>query len=181
MLSVLYPEMFYHLRDFNYGLMPIYMPKDNKYILVIKTTKEGILTASANNSFKVYLIKSVAKKVSHLGMATAFFDDHDEPLTIMTPLFSNGGMLKDLTNLFSQEKFEVYFFDENNYERLGAKIHNEHFDRFSKEINTATLPEFQRNKILDVWNSMDRQFALRNVDDDRNAYEMKLEGQVISR
>lgn len=178
MLSVLHPEILYHLQDFNYGLMPIYLPEENKYILVIKATKEGILTVSTNNAFKVYLIKSTSKAASHLGLVTAFFDDHDEPLTITTPLFSNDEMLKDITNLFTQEKFEVYFFDENNYELLGAKIHNEHFNRFSKEINTATLPEFQQNSTLDVWKSMERQFGLRTVDDDCNAYEMKLEDRL---
>ena len=103
MLSVLHPEILYHLQDFNYGLMPIYLPEENKYILVIKATKEGILTVSTNNAFKVYLIKSTSKAASHLGLVTAFFDDHDEPLTITTPLFSNDEMLKDITNLFTQE------------------------------------------------------------------------------
>lgn len=178
MLSVLHPEIIYHLHDFNYGLMPIYLPTEKKYILVIKATKEGILTVSVNNAFKVYLIKSISKGYSHLGLVTAFFDDHDEPLTIMTPLFSNDERLKCITSLFSQEKFEVYFFDENNYELLGAKIHNEHFNRFSKEINTATLPEFQENNTLNIWKGIENQFGLRTVDDDCNAYEMKLEDRL---
>ncbi len=178
MLSVLHPDILYHLRDFDYGLMPIYLTKENKYILVIKATKEVILTVSTNNSFKVYLIKNASKGASHLGMVTAFFDDHDEPLIIRTLLSSNDEMLKGITNLFSQEKFEAYFFDENNYELLGAKIYNEHYNRFSKEINRATLPEFQQNNTLDICKSIKQQFGLRTAADDVNAYEMKLENRL---
>ncbi|TVQ82902.1 MAG: hypothetical protein EA357_08035 [Micavibrio sp.] len=178
MLSVLHPAILYHLQGFDYGLMPIYLPQESKYILVIKTTKEGILTASINNAFKIYLIKNASKGASHLGLVTAFFDDHDEPLTITTPLFSSDEMLTDITNLFSQESFEVYFFDENNYERLGAKIQNESLNKFSKEINMATFPEFRGIDTLDTWKSMDRQFGLRTADDDHNACEIKLDGRL---
>jgi hypothetical protein len=178
MLSILHPEILYHIRGFEYGLMPIYLPKENKYILLVKATKEGILTVSTNNAFKVYLIKSADMGISHLGLVTAFFDNHDEPLTITTPLFSNDEMLTDITSLFSQERFEVYFFDENNYELLGAKIHNKHYNRFSNEIKCSTFPEFLKINTLEVWKNMDHQFGLRTLDDDYNAYEIKLEGRL---
>ncbi len=58
MLSILYPEIMHYLKGFDYGLMPIYLSKANKYVLLIKGTKECILTASINNAFKVYLIKN---------------------------------------------------------------------------------------------------------------------------
>lgn len=178
MLSIIHPEIIHYLHDFDYGLMPIYLPKEDKQILVIKATKEGILTVSTNNEFKIYLIKNPAKDTSYLGMVTAFFDDHDEPLTITTPLFSDDEMLVDITKLFSQESFEVYFFDENNYELLGATIQNDGFNKFSKEINTATFPQFQQSNTLDTWKSMELQFGLRTANDDSNAYSIKLDGRL---
>ena len=72
-------------------------------------------------------------------------------------------MLEDVTNQFSKEKFAVHFFDENNYELLVEKINSENFYIFSKEIKTATLEDFQQNKILSVWKSIERQFGLRTV------------------
>lgn len=164
----------HYLQDFDYGLMPIYLPKEDKYILVIKATKEGILTVSTNNAFKVYLIKSSAQSPSYLGLVTAFFDDHDEPLTIITPLFSGDDMLTNITHLFSQKSFEVYFFDENNYEFLGATVQNPSFNKFSKEIDVAVFPEFQQFKVLDTWKNIEKQFGLRTANDDSNAYEIKL-------
>ncbi|MBV1909322.1 MAG: hypothetical protein KUG78_08365 [Kangiellaceae bacterium] len=180
MLSILHPEIMHYLQDFDYGLMPIYLPKEDKSILVIKTTKEGILTVSTNNAFKVYLIKNSVQSASYLGLVTAFFDDHDEPLTITTPLFSDDEMLTDITRLFSQESFDVYFFDENNYEFLGATVQNAGFNEFSKEIDAAIFPEFQQSKVLDSWKNMNQQFGLRTEDDDSNAYEIKLNDRLYS-
>ncbi|MCC6597646.1 MAG: hypothetical protein IT559_02520 [Alphaproteobacteria bacterium] len=178
MLSILYPEIMFHLQGFDYGLMPIYLPKEDRFILVIKAPKESILTAKINNEFKIYLIKNPLSPSSYLGLVVAFFDDHDEPLTITTPLFSGDGMLTDVTRLFSQENFDAYFYDENNYELLGTQVYNEEFGRFSKEISAATFPEFQRSEVLSTWQNMGQSFSLRTEEDDINAYKIKLNDRL---
>ena len=174
MISILHPEIIHHLQGLDYGLMPIYLPKEDKFILAIKATKECILTAKFNNEFKVYLIKSPVNSSSHLGLVVAFFDDHDEPLTITTPLFLDDILLTDIARLFSQPNFDTYFFDENNYELFGARAENGRFERFSKEISVSTFPRFQHSEILSTWKNIELQFGMRTKKDDTDAYEVKL-------
>ena len=110
MLTLLYPQLLPYLQGFDYGLIPINLPEENRRILAIKCTKEIILTASLKNEFRLYLLSDPEQEGKCLGLVSAFFDDHDEPLTITTPLFSNDSMLKDIKELFSQENFDVFFF-----------------------------------------------------------------------
>jgi hypothetical protein len=177
-LSILYPEIPHYLHDFDYGLMPFYLPKENKYILIIKGTKEGILTARINNEFSLHLIKDPDQPELCLGIVTAFFDDHDEPLTISTPLFSNDQMLVDMSNLLSQEIFDVYFFDENNFEMLGANAVNSDFERFKSNIDQSSFTDFKQDKILETWKKFDRQFSLRTKDDDINSFIIKIDNRL---
>lgn len=179
MISILHPEIMHHLQGFDYGLMPSYLPKEDTFILVIKATKECILTASINNEFKVYLIKNPVEISSHLGLLLAFFDDHDEPLTIKTPLFLDDSLLADISRLFSQPNFDTYFFDENNYELFGARAENKGFERFSKEISISTFPRFQHSEILSTWENIDLQFGMRTQNDDTDAYEVKLNDRLF--
>jgi hypothetical protein len=163
MLSILHPEVLSYLRDFNYGLMPIFNTKENKHCLVIKTTKEGILTTKINNQFKVYLIKDSVNAGFCLGIISAFFDDHDEPLTMMTPLFSEDEMLSDISSVFSQPEFEIYFFDENNYELLGVKGKNPEHLRFAKEISEGAFNPYDPHTTLKKWEQTVATTSVKNV------------------
>jgi hypothetical protein len=109
LLSIDHPELLPHLKTLSYGLQPIFYRKENRYALVLKATKEIILTARVQGEFKVYLIGDCAGPGSHLGLITAFFDDPDSPLTITSPQFAGDELLKDLTALLSQPEFDVFF------------------------------------------------------------------------
>jgi hypothetical protein len=37
---------------------------------------------------------------------TAFFDDHDEPLVLFTPLYAGDDMFRDLAGALSQDSFD---------------------------------------------------------------------------
>ncbi len=170
MLSLLHPEVLSDLKDFNYGLLPFFNTKENKHFLVIKTTKEAILTAKTNNQFKVYLIKDSLNDGFHSGIISAFFDDHDEPLTMMTPLFSGDAMLNDISLVFSQREFEIYFFDENNYELLGVRASNSEHLRFEKEISEALFSPYDPRTTLKNWEQMGAEFGRRTQNDDLTAF-----------
>lgn len=178
MISILYPEIIRHIQAFDYGLMPVYLPKEEKFILIIKATKEGILTAGINNSFKIYMIKDNSHDELYLGLVIGFFDDEDEPLTIITPLFSDDQMLTDIRCLLLQESFSVYFFDENNFELLGASAKNKNFDRFANQIDKASFHKFQDSEILETWNKINQCFSFRTEEDDVNAYEIDLNDRL---
>ena len=170
MLSVLHPEVLSYFRDFNYGLMPIFITKENKFCLIVKATKEMILTAKINNQFKVYHIKDSMGDGFCLGLISAFFDDHDEPLTMTTPLFSGDEMLSYILSVFSQPEFEIYFFDENNYELLGVKGKNSEYLRFGKEISAALLSKHDPHTTLKHWEKMGAEFGRRTQNDDLTAF-----------
>lgn len=109
-LSIEHPELLPHLKTLGYGLQPVFHRGRGKHFLVLKVTKEMILTARLNREFKVYLLGDDQGPTSHLGFITAFFDDPDEPLAIKSPQFAGDDLLKDLSSLLSQSEFEVYFF-----------------------------------------------------------------------
>src|SRR5690349_21732219 len=113
MLSIHYPHLMSHLQLFRYGLMPIVTPEGERF-LIIKATKEGILAAREKNGFRVYLLSENPEQF--LGLVTAFFDDHDQPLTVMTALFDGDEMTGDIETVLSQPEFKVYFVDEQNRE-----------------------------------------------------------------
>lgn len=107
---------------------------------------------------------------SCLGIISAFFDDHDEPLTMMTPLFSDDEMLSDISSVFSQPEFEIYFFDENNYELLGVKGKNSEHLRFQKEMSEGVFSPYDQHKTLKRWEQMGIEFGSRTQNDDQNAF-----------
>jgi hypothetical protein len=143
-----HPELLPHLKSLGYGLMPIFQPGCGKHFLVVKATKEIILTARLNRQFKVYLLGDDQGQTSHLGFITAFFDDADEPLVIKSPQFADDELLKDLTSLLSQPEFEVYFFDEHDREMMGVVANNIDAARFCAEIECASFTAYERQGFL---------------------------------
>lgn len=178
MISILHPEIISHVQALGYGLMPVYLPQEDKFILIIKATKEGILTADINNCFKIYPIKDNSDETLYLGLVIGFFDDHDEPLTITMPLFSDDQMLADIKRLLSQKSFDVYFFDENNFELLGASAKNKDHERFLKQMNDASFPRFQDVEILETWKKIGQIFSFRTKENDINSYEIDLNDRL---
>jgi hypothetical protein len=170
MLSIHHPVILHHLADFSYGLMPVFLPKENRFILTLKATKEVILTARMNDEFKIYLMENTRDDTSHLGIITAFFDDHDEPLVLKTPLFYGDDLLKDITHVFSQEYFDLYFFDEHNRELMGVKVFNKEYERFKAEMSLATFPEFNSSEVLALIRRMDERFSVRDEGDDARVF-----------
>ena len=177
-LPVFHPNIMRDIEEINYGLIPFFSPSSNKYVLVVKTTKENILSVDVRNEFKCYLVKNTSSIRNYLGLVTAFFDDIDEPSTIRTPLFSDDPMLVDIIKLFSQQNFDIFFFDENNSEMLRAKAINVDHQRFNNKITRATFPKFQQDKILKTWEDIARQFALRTEEDDFNSFEIKIHDKI---
>jgi hypothetical protein len=174
MLSIEHPSLLPHLDRLAYGLQPIFMTTTERFALVIKVTKEAILTARLNNEIKVYLLDNTDGQTSHLGFITAFFDDHDEPIVIKSPQFAGDELLRDLGQLFSQPEFDLYFFDEHNRELLGVHAHNPEAERFRLEIGSATFPELNLPQFETIVRRLENRFAIRDSADDQKAFTVKL-------
>ena len=94
-LTVLHPDVKLRIAQFPGGLMPVQLRDDDQLSLVIKTQKEAILAAKINGSLSFYLPALPSSTVITTSLITAFFDDHDEPLIIRTPLFGDDDLLPE--------------------------------------------------------------------------------------
>ena len=59
-------------------------------LLIIKHSKEAILTATLQRGFTIYCVPGDDEGGEVLGLITAVFDDPDEPITLTTPLCAGG-------------------------------------------------------------------------------------------
>jgi len=135
-----------------------------------------ILTAKIRKCFLFYLVPIQVESLQTYGLVTAFFDDHDEPLTIRSPLVEDE-MAADIFELLSSEQFEVYFFDEHNRELLGYRVRNKkaaNFKLISSTIHLASPDKFLEYDHLTGWfdDQMSRWFGNRTSADDDMAFSI---------
>lgn len=113
----MYPQLLEIIKDFHGGILPIKI--ESKFKLILKVPKEFILTAKINNGFQLFLTEIRVDKNTVPLIISTFYDDKDEPLVIKTPLFE-----EELSYWYKefllQDKCEVHFFNENNYELLSC-------------------------------------------------------------
>lgn len=173
MLTIEHPEILPQLNLLQYGLWPFKEP-DGGVGLIVKVPKEAILAARLNDEFKIYLLEDHTGERSHLGLITAFFDDHDEPLVIKSLQYDGDAHLTDLTALLSQAEFNVHFFDEHDREMLGARARNPSSDRFRKTIATATFHDFAQDTFEILISRLEDRFSVRDAADDDLAFTIKL-------
>ena len=120
-LTVLHPDVKLRIAQFPGGLMPVQLRDDDQLSLVIKTQKEAILAAKINGSLSFYLPALPSSTVITTSLITAFFDDHDEPLIIRTPLFGDDDFSQEIIEILKYDEVDIYFFDELNYEWMSFK------------------------------------------------------------
>ncbi len=173
MLSVRYPDLFAATKRFRYGLMPIRLP-DGTVSLVIKTSKEAILAARIKGGFRIYLLSDVDGATSHLGLITAFFDDHDEPITMTTALFDGDDLTIDISALLVQPAFDVYFIDEHDRELLSARVSNLGASRFADAVRSASFPEYDEDGLERLMGRLNDLFSIRVAADDEAALELRI-------
>lgn len=173
MLSIRYPHLFADTHRFRYGLMPILLP-DTGSFLVAKASKEAILAARLKGSFRIYLMSDLDGATSHLGLVTAFFDDHDEPITITTALFDGDGLTIDVAALLVQPAFDVYFIDEHDRELLSVRVDNPGAPRFKYAIRSASFPQYRQDGFAQILGRLNDRFATRVAGDDDAALELRI-------
>ena len=177
-LTLTNPEVVHSLVDFPVGLWPILRVDNSRKILVVKASREEAQTARLRGGFRFYLVPVDTGSAATCGLATAFFDDNDEPLVIRTPLV-NEEIARDLVRLLSSGSFYVHFFDEHNRELLGFRAENPEAHRF-RELSTGirfALPTLdQARQIHDVIQSW---FSARSPSDDDAAFTIHLRERLF--
>ena len=177
-LTVTNPDVLDWLVDMPAGLLPIRRVGDSRVILVVKASREVAQTARLRGEFRLYLVPVHAGGLATHGLVTAFFDDHDEPLIIRTPLI-NEEMPLSLVGLLSLNSFYVHFFDEHDRELLGFRVENPDAHRFrvlSNGIRFASPTLDQARQILD---GMQSWFGARSPSDDAAAFTIRLRERLF--
>lgn len=168
-LTHIHPSILNFIKSVPGGLLPLCI--DKEYFLIVKAPKETILTAKLNNGFKVYLAPVKEQEKTFAILISAFFDDHDEPLTIMTPLIADDPLTYIFLELFKQTKFKMCFFDDRNIEYLSYTA-TANFDSFTTLIKNENLI----NKIDNVNSVFDlayQWFGFRTSSEDNEAVEIQ--------
>ena len=177
-LTVTNPEVLDWLVDMPVGLLPIRRVGDSRVILVVKASREVAQTARLRGEFRFYLVPVQADGVATYGVVTAFFDDHDEPLVIRTPLI-NEEIPRDLVGLLSSDSFYVHFFDEHNRELLGFRAENPDAHRFRVLSDAIRFVSPTLNAARQVLDAMQSWFGARSPTDDATAFTIHLRERLF--
>jgi hypothetical protein len=167
-LSILHPETVPHLEALPIGLLPFRDVRTGKLIIAIKASKEIILTARMNRGFKVYVAPLASTIGTVPSLVSAFFDDTDEPLTLMTPLFDDE-MAQDVRELLAYEELEIYFFDEHNREWTSYRASLRDGGSCFVDGTDLTLVPFSHKAMTLIYQGLEYWFGRRTPDDDARA------------
>jgi hypothetical protein len=171
LLSIEQPHLLPHLHQLKYGIQPVIGPPGRSFF-VIKISKEAILAARIKNGLKVYLFADDEGPASHLGIVTAFPDDHDEPTIVATTLFDGDDLLRDVRTVLSQPQFKLYLFDEHDRELMGVWVRHRDVERFRREIGAATFAPFDLSTFAVLANRLYQRFGIRNATDEEAAFTL---------
>lgn len=142
MLSILHPSVMRKVHELSVGLLPVLVKGDSIPKLIVKVSKEVILTAKIRQSFKVHLIPYEIPGVKSVGFLAAFFDDERHPYT------TGGALIKELagrelSKLFLSPQVDVHFFDELGREMLAYRAAFKSTKKHRDMLRGAVIPSVQ--------------------------------------
>jgi len=139
MLSILYPEVLAYVKRLPIGLMPIEIKADIVPKLIVKTSKELILTAKLRQEFYIHVVPYNVAGIKSVGFLAAFFDDTVHPLTLSGALVKELAG-KELSKLFLSPIVDVHFFNELGWEMLAYRAEFRSTKRHKELLRSAVLP-----------------------------------------
>ena len=173
MLTITNPEVLHALGDLPGGLLPTRKVGTSRLTLIVKYMREVAVTAHLRRCFRFYLIPLRAGDVETQGLLTAFFDDHDEPLTIRTPLFDEE-FTREVLEVLSSDLLDIHFFDEQNRELLGFRAENPDARRFRSIAQTMRFVTPTLALARQFHNDIPIRFGARSAADDKAALTINL-------
>ena len=158
-----------------YGLQPIEILPSGQFMMVVKAPKEAILAARRNAAIRFYLAPGATEPGCAAGVVTAFLDDGDEPLVIVTPLFSGDAMLEDLAGVLSQDVFDLHLLDEFDREAVSVRAVNRDAPRFRDQVRRTGFPAFYIETASAAVDTLHTWFGRRDPSDDAAAFTVTFE------
>lgn len=177
MLTVLHPAILRSVLEYPGGLLPARYKETGKLLLVVKIPKEYILAARMKNGFSFYLAPLPSTSGLTVALATAFFDDGDEPLVIKTLLFDEP-LGKDLLELLTYDEFEVYFFDEHGREWMSHRTSVHDKGSLIATGEEFSLLTYHPQTVSSIYENLETWFGYRTAEDDANAIKVVFEEEL---
>lgn len=179
MLTVEYPMLLPEIEAIPMGLIPIVLRKtDALPKLIVKASKETLLTAKINKGFKIYIAPIHIGSQQTYGLISAFYDTEDEPLMLYTPIFDDA-VMRQLVKMIQGLRLECHCFDEHSRELLaytcGIEVPPATRQRL---IDSAILP-FSMDLARASLDQMQLWFALRKAEDDREAISINFDESLM--
>lgn len=178
MISIMYPEIRAYVKQLPIGLMPIDIKADIIPKLIIKSSKELILTAKLRKEFLIYLVPYEIPGVKSVGFLAAFFDDAVHPLT------TGGALIKELagrelSKLFLSSKVDVHFFNELGWEMLAYRAEFKSTKRHRDLLRTAVLPSVKGLNQSAILTQMNSWFSATLPADDQQAIRVVFKERLM--
>lgn len=179
MLTLLYHELLSHVMHFPGGLYALTIAGEERTVLLVKMLKEALLVARLNKGFKIYIVPIEEEEKSTVGLVSAFFDDPDEPLVILTPMFDNQESTA-LRNAILGGDLDVYLFDDNNRELLSYSAVARVPPATKERLEKACLLSFNLADARAALDTMSIWFGQRNKADDDTAIAIDFGNALFS-
>ena len=178
MLSIRYPSVMSTVMELPIGLWPITIKADAIPKLIVKTSKEAILTAKIRQSFLIYLIPYELKGFASVGFLASFFDDPQHPYTI------GGGLIKELSGrelskLFQSPKVDVHFFDEVGREMLSYRATFKTTKNHRDTLRSAVLPSAVGLNQAEILRFLTEWYKLSGPKDDERAIRVTFDEPLM--
>lgn len=178
MLSILHPEILSYVKQLPIGLMPVEIKADSIPKLIIKSSKELILTAKLRKGFSVYLIPYEIPGVKSVAFLAAFFDDPVHPLT------TGGALIKELagrelSKLFLSHQVDVHFFNELGWEMLAYRAEFKSTKRHRELLRSAVLPSVKGLDQSAILTEMTNWFSATLAKDDHDAIRVVFKEKLM--
>jgi hypothetical protein len=145
-----------------------------RLLLIVKAYKEYILAARMNGGFSFYLAPLQSTSGLTVALATAFFDDGDEPLVVRTPVFDEP-LGNELLEILSYEELDVYFFDEHGREWMSYRASVQDESSLIATGQEFGLLTFHSQTVQSIYSALETWFAHRTAQDDDNAIKVVFE------
>ncbi len=141
------------------GLIAIVHDELEENILILKSSKEVILTVKLNKGFKMVFIPPHGKIKTPL-LCSVFYDNDEAPLVISTPLF-NTENTKKIIKLLEFKCIALHCFDENKREFIGVDCDINFVNFNIDELKKLNLPERDDSLLLFSIYDIDTKYILQ--------------------
>lgn len=178
MLTIRYPQVTKLVGELTAGLLPIWVKDDPIPKLIVKASKEVILTAKMNSGFAIYIAPYTLDDVKSIGFIAAFFDDDIHPLTCTGAIIDELGG-EEFRKFFLGDDAEVYFFDELNREMLGFRARISASEEYKDLVRRAEFPSIKGLKQSSILELLGDWFSRSGPSDDAGALTVRFEESLF--